>query len=229
MNSKYKIGDEVQSISDPNLIGTIVEICEFHADVQWYRVNFGPAGRPKKPEMDLRPFVPADSPKDNLLKGNIDGYQEFQRLITYQRLLRDHPLRNNIYAFNASRTRFYPYQFKPLLKFLDSPKNRLLIADEVGLGKTIEAGLILTELKARQTIQKVLVVCPANLTDEGVKSAVDCFAIKGFMQNVLWQLDPVGRGGDVHYHCRSKPSIIQIFVLRQEVVTVESIDQMSQE
>lgn len=166
MNSKYKIGDEVQSISDPNLIGTIVEICEFHADVQWYRVNFGPAGRPKKPEMDLRPFVPADSPKDNLLKGNIDGYQEFQRLITYQRLLRDHPLRNNIYAFNASRTRFYPYQFKPLLKFLDSPKNRLLIADEVGLGKTIEAGLILTELRARQTIQRVLVVCPANLTEK---------------------------------------------------------------
>lgn len=166
MNSKYRIGDEVQSISDPNLIGTIVEICEFHVDVQWYRVNFGPAGRPKKPEDDLRPFVPADSPKENLLKGNIDGYQEFQRLITYQRLLRDHPLRNNIYAFNASRTRFYPYQFKPLLKFLDSPKNRLLIADEVGLGKTIEAGLILTELRARQTMQRVLVVCPANLTEK---------------------------------------------------------------
>jgi len=166
LNSNYKIGDEVQSISDPSLIGTVVEICEFHADVQWYRVNFGPAGRPKKPEMDLRPFVPADSPKDNLLKGNIDGYREFQRLITYQRLIRDNPLRNNIYAFNASRTRFFPFQFKPLLKFLDSPKNRLLIADEVGLGKTIEAGLILTELRARQTVQRVLVVCPANLTEK---------------------------------------------------------------
>jgi superfamily II DNA or RNA helicase len=166
LTTKYKIGNEVQSISDPNLIGTIVEVCELHAGVQWYRVNFGPIGRPKKAEVDLRPFVPADSPKDNLLKGNIDGYLEFQRLITYQRLIRENPLRNNIYAFNASRTRFYPYQFKPLLKFLDSPKNRLLIADEVGLGKTIEAGLILTELRARQTIQRVLVVCPANLTEK---------------------------------------------------------------
>ena len=78
----------------------------------------------------------------------------------------DYPLRNNVYAFNASRTRFFPYQFKPLLKFLDAPKHRLLIADEVGLGKTIEAGLILTEVRARQTVQRVLVVCPANLTQK---------------------------------------------------------------
>jgi superfamily II DNA or RNA helicase len=163
MTPKYKVGDEVQCVSDPSLIGTIVEVSEFHAGIQWYRVNFGPAGRPKKAEIDLRPYIPAATPADNLLNGNIDGYQEFQRLLTYQRLLRDHPLRNNIYAFNASRTRFYPYQFKPLLKFLDSPKHRLLIADEVGLGKTIEAGLILTELRARQTVQRVLVVCPANL------------------------------------------------------------------
>ena len=161
---KFKIGDEVQCISDPSRIGTVVEICEYHGNVQYYRVNFGTAGRPKMPELDLRPFIPTNEPFKNLENGNIDGYQEFQRLITYQRLLRDYPLRNNIYAFNASRTRFYPYQFKPLIKFLDSPKHRLLMADEVGLGKTIEAGLILTELRARQTVQRVLVVCPANLT-----------------------------------------------------------------
>lgn len=163
MAPKFKIGDEVQSVSDPNRNGTIVEICEQHAGLQYYRVNFGPLGRPKVAEIDMRPYVPANDPCNNLINGNIDGYKEFQRLITYQRLLRDYPLRNNIYAFNASRTRFYPYQFKPLIKFLDSPKHRLIIADEVGLGKTIEAGLILTELRARQTIQRVLVVCPANL------------------------------------------------------------------
>lgn len=147
MSPKFKIGDEVQRVSEPNQIGTVVEICEHHAGIQYYRVNFGAVGRPKMDEIDLRPFIPAKTPAENLEIGNIDGYQEFQRLITYQRLLRDHPLRNNIYAFNASRTRFYPYQFKPLLKFLDSPKHRLLIADEVGLGKTIEAGLILTEMR----------------------------------------------------------------------------------
>lgn len=164
--SKYKVGDEVQSVSEPSLIGTVVEICEFHNGLQYYRVNFGPVGRPKKAEIDLRPYIPNPSPSYNLLNGRIDSYEEFQRLITYHRIIRDEPLDNNIYAFNASRTRFYPYQFKPLMKLLDSPKHRLLIADEVGLGKTIEAGLILTELRARQTIQRVLVVCPSNLTEK---------------------------------------------------------------
>ena len=163
-NPPYQRGVEVQSISDPSRIGTVVEICEKHAGVQWYRVNFGGGSRPKISEPDLRPFIASNKPIDNLINGNIDGYREFQRLITCQRLIRDNPLRNNIYAFNASRTRFFPYQFKPLMKLLDSPKHRLLIADEVGLGKTIEAGLILTELRARQTIQRVLILCPASLT-----------------------------------------------------------------
>ena len=166
MNSKFNKGDEVQRVSDPLQIGTVVEVLPLHAQMQYYRINLGGGKRPVIPEVDLRPYRPANSPYDNLENGNIDGYQQFQRLITFQRLLRDHPLRNNIYAFNASRTRFFPYQFKPLIKFLDSPKSRLLIADEVGLGKTIEAGLILTELRARKTVQRVLVVCPANLKDK---------------------------------------------------------------
>jgi len=92
-------------------------------------------------EQDLVAFVDSPSPTVCLVNGQILGYQEFQRIITYHRLHRDHPLRNNIFAFNASRTRFFPYQFKPLVKFLDSPGHRLLVCDEVGLGKTIEAGL----------------------------------------------------------------------------------------
>jgi SNF2 family DNA or RNA helicase len=164
MDAKYSPGDEVQSISDPSRIGTIVQVCEIHAGIQWYRVNFGTAGRPKVAEIDLRPYVPATSPEESLAAGNLGGYKEFQRLITLTRLLRQQPLQNQIYAFNASRTRFYPYQFKPLLKFLDSSQHRLLLADEVGLGKTIEAGLIFTELKARQDLRRVLVVCLANLT-----------------------------------------------------------------
>jgi SNF2 family DNA or RNA helicase len=166
VTSKFKLGEEVQSISDPGRIGTVVEVGEVHAGIQWYRLNFGKAGRPKMPETDLRSFVPSKSPFDNLTNRNLDGYQGFQRLMTFQRLSREHPLQNIFYAFNASKTQFYPYQFKPLLKFLNSPKHRLLIADEVGLGKTIEAGIILNEFRARQTLQRVLVVCPANLREK---------------------------------------------------------------
>lgn len=48
-----------------------------------------------------------------------------------------HPLTDSIYALHAARIRFIPFQFKPLLRFLRADKSRLLIADEVGVGKTI--------------------------------------------------------------------------------------------
>src|SRR3546814_15824134 len=64
---------------------------------------------------------------------------------------------------DTTNTQFHAYQFKPVLSFLDSPSNGLLIAVEVGLGKTIEAGLIWTELRARYDASRLLVVCQATL------------------------------------------------------------------
>lgn len=55
------------------------------------------------------------------------------------------------------------YQLVPLLKALRMPRVNLLIADDVGLGKTIEAGLILSELLLRRRVQRVLILTPASL------------------------------------------------------------------
>jgi superfamily II DNA or RNA helicase len=68
-----------------------------------------------------------------------------------------------IYSMEATNTEFHAHQFKPVLKMLGSPTGSLLIADEVGLGKTIEAGLIWTELRARFDYRRLLVVCPKVL------------------------------------------------------------------
>lgn len=74
------------------------------------------------------------------------------------------PLTDVIYSYLSSKTVFRPYQFRPVLRLLQSQRQRLLIADEVGLGKTIEAGLIWTELEARNHgMNRVLIVCPATL------------------------------------------------------------------
>ena len=76
----------------------------------------------------------------------------------------DRAFTNTVFSFRATRTSFRPYQFKPVLKLLQTGGTRLLVADEVGLGKTIEAGLIWTELEARRRADRVLVVCPSSLT-----------------------------------------------------------------
>lgn len=55
------------------------------------------------------------------------------------------------------------YQLVPLLKALRMPRVNLLIADDVGLGKTIEAGLIISELLIRRRINRVLILTPASL------------------------------------------------------------------
>jgi superfamily II DNA or RNA helicase len=72
-------------------------------------------------------------------------------------------LTDTIFSFRATRTVFRPYQFKPVLRLLHTGATRILIADEVGLGKTIEAGLIWTELEARRAADRVLVISPSSL------------------------------------------------------------------
>jgi superfamily II DNA or RNA helicase len=56
------------------------------------------------------------------------------------------------------------YQLEPVAKALRMPRVALLVADDVGLGKTIEAGLVIQEMLLRHRARRVLVVCPASLT-----------------------------------------------------------------
>jgi superfamily II DNA or RNA helicase len=58
------------------------------------------------------------------------------------------------------------YQLAPLMKALELPRANLFIADDVGLGKTIEAGLVVQELLLRQRIDWILVLCPAAVTTQ---------------------------------------------------------------
>lgn len=74
------------------------------------------------------------------------------------------------------RSRAVPTEFQliPLLKILGKDRVRLLIADDVGTGKTVEAGLIMAELFARALIRKVLIVVPASLREQW-KEALEHF------------------------------------------------------
>ncbi len=69
------------------------------------------------------------------------------------------------------------FQLVPLLKALRMPRVSLLLADDVGLGKTIEAGLILAELILRRRVRRVMILCPASLRSQWQEEMRSKFAI----------------------------------------------------
>lgn len=78
----------------------------------------------------------------------------------------NNPSSQNLYSLNSARIDFVPYQFRPALRMIHADEPRILIADSVGVGKTIEAGLIIKELEARSDLERVLVICPKPLVAE---------------------------------------------------------------
>ena len=155
-----KKGDNVARRSIASEVGSIAGGPVVLRGQTWYEVTFG--GRQEKIlAEDLRPVEDGASILDLFLQGAFGDEKSFSRLLTLSRV--NEPMRDTIYSYQASRTELHGYQYIPLLKYLNSNFKRILIADEVGLGKTIEAAYIFQEERARHNLQRVLVVCPASL------------------------------------------------------------------
>ncbi len=69
------------------------------------------------------------------------------------------------------------YQLEPLRRAIEAPRANLLLADDVGLGKTIEAGLVIQELLLRHRARSVIVVCPAGLVIKWQEELRDKFGL----------------------------------------------------
>ena len=80
---------------------------------------------------------------------------------------------------SAARVGFEPraYQLVPLLMALRLPVARILIADDVGIGKTIEAGLVLRELIDRGEVDRFSVLCPPHLVEQWTEELSEKFDI----------------------------------------------------
>ena len=84
-------------------------------------------------------------------------------LVFHQAFLLEQTLGSDaLLAVQPGRLRLEPYQLVPVLRAIRMRRPRLLLADTVGLGKTIQAGLVLTELVARRIAHRILVVSPAG-------------------------------------------------------------------
>ena len=97
----------------------------------------------------------------NFSNGRFQGIDDLKRIMYKYRLSGE--LTNILYSMSNRATKFMPHQFIPVTKFLESYTDRLLIADEVGLGKTIESMYIWEEVRARRNAKRLLIVVPAIL------------------------------------------------------------------
>ena len=129
-------------------------------------------------------LTPADVADDPLewVERRPGEMREIAATLTRAKL--EQPLTDTVYSFGATRTVFRAYQFRPVMKLLRAGgrtvagRQSMLIADEVGLGKTIEAGLIWTELDARRQADRVLVVCPSGLVDKWRQEMSERFGLE---------------------------------------------------
>lgn len=107
------------------------------------------------------PSVDANNPDSPLALQSFVNAHRWTRLNRLRETndIRDEPI---LGVWNSA-IQVHPYQLEPVIRALAMPRVSLLLADGVGLGKTIQAGLVLEELLLRRRIRRVLVLCPAML------------------------------------------------------------------
>lgn len=154
----------VRMKNNPGRRGVTTGIVKGLAGRLHVRVRFGPNEETFKAYDQLETYSEQESIRDLLASGRFGIPSDLRQILTFEKV--KGRLTNVFYSMESSNTDFYAYQFKPVLKFLDSPVGRLLIADEVGLGKTIESTYIWKELQAREDARRLLIVCPSMLRDK---------------------------------------------------------------
>lgn len=190
-------GDRVRLTADPGKTGVLTGEKRLIGSQTYLQVAF-----PEKTEyklIHLLEVVP-DQPDDifRLIQESRFGRaRDLRGSITHIRL--SGRIANLIYSLNTTNTDYYPHQFKPVLNFLQSPSGSMLIADEVGLGKTIEAGLIWTELRSRFDYRRLVVVCPAMLRDKWKLELENKFGLTATIVNRKEMLEALKTSQDNPY------------------------------
>jgi len=169
------------------------------------------------PETHLTPVeeAHAQSPLDALAELELEGYGTFQK----REALAEawwHLIRSGlgVKALLASRIDLRPHQAYVAGTVLLDRKQRYLLADEVGLGKTIEAGIVIHDLISRNPTAKVLIICPGALSQQWL-----CELYSKFSGKVFQLLDLRNHeSGDADITCQAIVSFSHALTLADKLV-----------
>ena len=156
---RFKAGDHISTVDNVELLvtevheqqGLLVYVGTDHHDEQ-LTVS----------ELELDAFVQLTTPQQRLLNGHFDKNNEFAlRVATFAHL--DRLQRNPARGLMGSRTSLLPHQVYIAAEVGRRHAPRVLLADEVGLGKTIEAGMIIQQQMLTGRASRILVLVPPSL------------------------------------------------------------------
>jgi hypothetical protein len=140
----FSVGELVALRSDPNVVFPVIEVIQGQPERRY--TVFQNNTKRTYYESQLQAAPGSDTKRDVLDTRTLHSHLTSLHLLS--------PSTAILFSLRSGRVEFVPYQYRPVLKLIRADRPRLLIADEVGVGKTIEAGLILKELRARMDIER---------------------------------------------------------------------------
>ena len=155
----YSAGD---TINDNNDISYLVTGIEEADDLITYTCTDAQGAKTQLSEPDLNAHVQLTTPQQRLFNGQLDSNKNFAlRVLTLQH--RHHLQQSPVKGLLGSRTNLLPHQIYIANNVCQRYLPRVLLADEVGLGKTIEAGMILHHQIYTGQVARVLILVPDSL------------------------------------------------------------------
>ena len=155
----FSIGDNITSHEDLKI--KVTGVAENHGLITYTGTDSSGAQHQIE-EAELDNFIQLNRPSERLFNGQIDKDNWFE--LRYQTLLHKNRIaKSDLYGLTGSRTSLIPHQLYIAHEVANRYAPRVLLADEVGLGKTIEAGLILHHQILTERAQRILIVVPETL------------------------------------------------------------------
>ena len=156
---RFKTGDNISTIDDVELKLTAVEE---HSGLLFYTGSDHHDNEVTVSELELDSFVQLTTPQQRLLNGHFDKNNQFAlRFATFQQA--DRLQHSSARGLMSSRTNLLEHQVYIANEVGRRHAPRVLLADEVGLGKTIEAGMIIQQQLLTGRANRVLILVPSSL------------------------------------------------------------------
>lgn len=204
----YKVGDKVCLVINNQMVGIIISVLPSTNSIVRYQVFHDANNISTYFENQLQLV------SDNIAS-EMTTLPEFLGRYAFQKMRVNSS--STMFALNAGNIKFIPFQFRPLTRILNAERPRILIADEVGVGKTIETGIILKEFEKRDSVKSAIIICPKDLTSKWrreMKSRFDEAFEVLTSERLSYCLDELKMEGSWPYECRK--CIVGLEMLRRE-------------